>query len=196
MGPTPPSRSMGMRSHHALKMAIVACMRPTLACSATASGRPVTRVYPCASATACSSCTQSKSSGRIVAEVIHQAVVQAAKARAGCQRNVFDIEQAQQLGNAVAAEAWRRFDGGVPFYDVIHCLLSVESNVLIAFTSRASSTWLLQLLLPRLVWLSSAPVRALRPGWPARCRRPIAGSSAGNHWRDPAAPAMLPRQRP
>jgi hypothetical protein len=32
-----------MRSHQALKMAIVACISPTFACSATASGRPVTR---------------------------------------------------------------------------------------------------------------------------------------------------------
>jgi hypothetical protein len=43
-GPTHPRSSIGIRSHHALKIAIVACMSPTFACSATASGRPVTRV--------------------------------------------------------------------------------------------------------------------------------------------------------
>ena len=41
-GPVAPSISTGIRSHHALKMAIDACINPTLACNATASGLPVT----------------------------------------------------------------------------------------------------------------------------------------------------------
>ncbi len=42
-GPTPPSSSIGIRSHQALKIAIVACISPTLACNPTAMGLPVTR---------------------------------------------------------------------------------------------------------------------------------------------------------
>ena len=42
-GPTPPSMTMGTRSHQALKMAMVACMSPTFACKATASGSLATR---------------------------------------------------------------------------------------------------------------------------------------------------------
>ena len=43
IGPTAPRIRIGTRSHQALKIAIVACIRPTLLCRATAIGRPVTR---------------------------------------------------------------------------------------------------------------------------------------------------------
>ena len=43
MGPWAPTIRIGTRSHQALKIAIVACMSPTLLWSATAMGRPVTR---------------------------------------------------------------------------------------------------------------------------------------------------------
>jgi hypothetical protein len=57
-GPFEPSTTTGTRSQNALKIAMLACMRPTLVCSATSIGRPVTLAYPCAMATACSSCRQ------------------------------------------------------------------------------------------------------------------------------------------
>jgi hypothetical protein len=41
-GPVAPSTITGMRSHHALNIAMVACINPTLACTAAASGLPVT----------------------------------------------------------------------------------------------------------------------------------------------------------
>ena len=41
-GPVAPSISTGMRSHQALKIAIVACISPTLECTAAAIGVPFT----------------------------------------------------------------------------------------------------------------------------------------------------------
>jgi len=41
-GPVAPSTSMGMRSHQALNIAIAACIRPTLECTAAAIALPVT----------------------------------------------------------------------------------------------------------------------------------------------------------
>ncbi len=41
-GPVAPSTITGMRSHQALNIAMLACISPTLACTAAASGLPVT----------------------------------------------------------------------------------------------------------------------------------------------------------
>ena len=41
-GPVAPMITIGMRSHHALKMAMVACISPTLECTAAAIALPVT----------------------------------------------------------------------------------------------------------------------------------------------------------
>jgi hypothetical protein len=41
-GPVAPSTKTGTRSHHALKIAIVACISPTLLCTIAPIGRPVT----------------------------------------------------------------------------------------------------------------------------------------------------------
>jgi hypothetical protein len=41
-GPVAPSTTIGMRSHQALKNAMVACIRPTLECTAAAIALPVT----------------------------------------------------------------------------------------------------------------------------------------------------------
>src|SRR6516165_4524305 len=57
-GPVAPSTTTGMRSHQALKIAMVACCSPTLECTAVAIARLVTLAQPCAMATADSSCTQ------------------------------------------------------------------------------------------------------------------------------------------
>jgi hypothetical protein len=42
IGPVAPSTRTGARSHQALKIAIVACISPTLLCTNAAIGRPVT----------------------------------------------------------------------------------------------------------------------------------------------------------
>lgn len=55
---------MGARSHQALKIAMVACIRPTLLCRMTAIGRSVTFAQPWAMATACSSCRHNSICGR------------------------------------------------------------------------------------------------------------------------------------
>ena len=41
IGPVPPSTSTGARSHHAQKIVMVACIRPTLLWTAAAIARPV-----------------------------------------------------------------------------------------------------------------------------------------------------------
>ncbi len=41
-GPVAPSTMIGTRSHHALNIAMLACISPTLACTAAANGLPVT----------------------------------------------------------------------------------------------------------------------------------------------------------
>ena len=51
----------------------------------------------------------------LVAEVVDEAVVQAAEARARRERDVGDVQRAQHLRHAIAAEARHRFEGGVRF---------------------------------------------------------------------------------
>src|ERR1700677_3606055 len=70
-------------------MAMLACIRPTLLWIPTASGRPVTFAYPCAIATA------------------NQAVVQTPVTGTGNERDVGQVETAQQLGQRVAAPLHR-----------------------------------------------------------------------------------------
>ena len=88
-GPVAPMMSIGARSHHALKIAIGACMSPTFACSAAAiiaAGRLGVAVRDRrprsprgGDSTIC---------GVAVAEVVDDAVVQPAVARAGNERDV------------------------------------------------------------------------------------------------------------
>jgi hypothetical protein len=62
-GPVAPSTITGMRSHQALKIAMVAWNSPTLLCTAASIGVPVTLAQPWAMATACSSCRHSSICG-------------------------------------------------------------------------------------------------------------------------------------
>ena len=99
-----PSTSTGTRSHQALKIAIVACISPTLLCTIArhrlvrSPWRSRARSRPRAPRAGTAA-----SSDR-VAEVVDEAVVQTAIARAGVQRDVRDVERAQRLGHRVAAE--------------------------------------------------------------------------------------------
>ncbi len=55
---------------------------------------------------------------RIVAEIIDEAVMQPAVARAGIERDVGDVERPQRIGDDVAAERRRIGAGGQGAFDV------------------------------------------------------------------------------
>ena len=93
-----------MRSHQALKIAMVPCISPTLECTAAAIAlaghlgiavRDGDRVL----------LVQAEQHLRLlVAEIVDQAVVQAAIAGARIERDIFDAGCAQRVGRDVAAE--------------------------------------------------------------------------------------------
>ena len=110
-GPVAPSTNTGTRSHQALKIAIVACISPTLLCTIAPIGRPVDlgiavrdrdRVL----------LVQAQQHLRVaVAEQVDEAVVQPAIGGAGVQRDIGQVELAQHQRDRVAAPVIARLVG-------------------------------------------------------------------------------------